>query len=285
MKMIFIAGVTGSGKTSLALQLASTHNLHLISVDSVQIYRNLSIFSNKPTDPQTHFLIDTCDISDTFDVDLFISHCDSEIARAVELKKIPTLVGGTGLYFSRLNFQKTKFDIIKVFLTQERTGLYKRLDTRCENMILEGGLNEVWEMKRMGLDLEKTIGRSIGCRDALILIEELQKGKFEDEILFDKFMNDFKRRTRNYARKQECWFKKKDFVWIDTEKFDPLDFIEKHLCGILDKEELEKVHEQSIKTNINARKVMKTYVSPYRVLSKEMIKKIIEEFKMFISKE
>lgn len=273
MKIILLAGVTGSGKTSLALRLLDHRNFHLISVDSVQIYKFPTIFSNKPTNVSSHAMIDSCDFNDLYDVEAFIKQCYIEINYAKENNKIPLLVGGTGLYFSRLHFEKD--EVLKIFLTQKRHKLYKKLDQRCEEMVMNGGLDEIIEMKNKGFEFDSRIGRSIGCRDAVIYIEKMIKNKEDPNVLFNEFMDSFRKRTRNYARKQECWFKKDKFYWADINKYDAYNIINKFLDGNLDSGELERMDNESRKTNVNANKEMKTYVNEYKMLTKEKIEKIV----------
>lgn len=272
MKVILIAGVTGSGKTKLALSLTQIFNIHLISVDSVQIYKNFSIFSNKPLNEHTHSIMNICDFNDNFDVEIFIKNCYIEIESAFSKNKIPVLVGGTSLYFSRLNFDN--YEVIKIFLTKDRLKLYRKLDRRCENMVLQGGLDEVLEMKKTGLDVNSMLGKSIGCRDALILFENMIMNKESYNNLIKNFMDSFKKRTRNYARKQECWFKKRDFVWIDVDQYDAFEIVVKCIDGNLMEEDLKKISENSKDVNKNAKKELKTYVSRYQLLDEEQITKI-----------
>src|SRR5699024_6644055 len=73
---ISILGVTASGKSGLALRLARhRHDVELVSVDSMQVYRHLDIGTAKPTAPERseipHHLIDVVEPSESFDVSQF----------------------------------------------------------------------------------------------------------------------------------------------------------------------------------------------------------------------
>ena len=98
-----LVGLTASGKSTLALELARRHgDVELVSVDSMQVYRGMDIGTAKPTrherDAVPHHLIDIADPSDEFTVVRF------QAAFAAALGEIETrghravLVGGTGLY-------------------------------------------------------------------------------------------------------------------------------------------------------------------------------------------
>ena len=69
-KVIIITGLTGSGKSGLAIKIAKEFNGEIISADSVQIYKGLDIGSAKE-DKQTmseicHHLIDIKEFNETF---------------------------------------------------------------------------------------------------------------------------------------------------------------------------------------------------------------------------
>ena len=74
-KIVFIVGPTAVGKTAVACELAQRISGEIISCDSMQVYKEVSIASSKP-DPQTllkipHHLIDVVSVADKFDVAFF----------------------------------------------------------------------------------------------------------------------------------------------------------------------------------------------------------------------
>jgi tRNA dimethylallyltransferase len=105
---IFLMGPTASGKTALALQLAEHFPLDLISVDSALVYRGLDIGAAKP-DAATlaqfpHRLIDIRDPAQPYSAAEFSADALREMAAIVANRRIPLLVGGTGLYFRALQY-------------------------------------------------------------------------------------------------------------------------------------------------------------------------------------
>ena len=101
--VICLIGPTASGKTALAFALADRYPVHLISVDSAQIYRGMNIGSAKP-DAATlarypHALIDILDPEEPYSAGRFATDARREIAAAHACGKIPVLVGGTMLYY------------------------------------------------------------------------------------------------------------------------------------------------------------------------------------------
>lgn len=101
-----IVGPTGSGKSRLGLYLAKEWAGHIISADSVQVYRGLNIGTAKPTIEERrlvpHHLVDILDPDETFSAAHFRLQA-SAIIRDLRARGIPVfVVGGTGLYLKAL---------------------------------------------------------------------------------------------------------------------------------------------------------------------------------------
>lgn len=117
-KVICIVGATASGKTSLSVELAKKINGEIISADSMQIYKELSVGTAKVTQEEMqgipHHLIDFVNIREDFSVAQYKLLCYQKIEEIIKKGKIPIIVGGTGLYVSSvindLNFEKTEVD-------------------------------------------------------------------------------------------------------------------------------------------------------------------------------
>lgn len=93
-----IAGPTGIGKTDLAVELA--HRLHgeLISCDSVQVYRSLTIGANKTPTPVPQHMLDLVDWRQPFTAADFVQAASECIRQVLARGATPILVGGTGFY-------------------------------------------------------------------------------------------------------------------------------------------------------------------------------------------
>lgn len=105
-KVLVIAGLTASGKSSLGVKLAHLLNGEIISADSVAVYRELNIGSAKPSiieqDGIKHHLIDVVSIKDGYDVAQFQTLARKAIEIIHSKGKLPIVVGGTGLYINAL---------------------------------------------------------------------------------------------------------------------------------------------------------------------------------------
>ncbi len=101
-KLIVIIGPTASGKTSLAIRLAKKFNGEIVSADSRQIYKELSIGSSKVTPKETqgikHYLIDIVSLKEKFSAQQFKELAIGAIREIIKKGKVPFLVGGTGFY-------------------------------------------------------------------------------------------------------------------------------------------------------------------------------------------
>ncbi|MBP3463215.1 MAG: tRNA (adenosine(37)-N6)-dimethylallyltransferase MiaA [Clostridia bacterium] len=105
-KVIVIAGPTASGKTSLSIELAKRINGEIISSDSMQIYKDMTIGTAKPTteemDGIKHYLIDFVSPDKRYSVAEFKKDAENAIEDILKKGKIPIVVGGTGLYIDTL---------------------------------------------------------------------------------------------------------------------------------------------------------------------------------------
>jgi tRNA dimethylallyltransferase len=106
LPVVFLMGPTASGKTALALELCAELPFEIISVDSAMVYRGMDIGTAKPdADVRAnypHRLIDICDPAETYSAGTFREDALKEIQAIHSTRKIPLLVGGTGLYFRAL---------------------------------------------------------------------------------------------------------------------------------------------------------------------------------------
>lgn len=98
----FVAGPTASGKSAAALHLARVLNAEIVSLDSMAVYRGMTIGTAKPSvadqESVRHHLIDIADPAQDFSVTEFVRlayEAANDIARR---GRIPLFVGGTGLY-------------------------------------------------------------------------------------------------------------------------------------------------------------------------------------------
>ena len=105
-KIIVIVGPTASGKTEFAIETAEKINGEIISADSLQVYKEFSICTSKPTKEQLkrvkHHLIGHIPVSSEYSVYSFVQDAKQKIKEIINNKKTPIVTGGTGLYIDAL---------------------------------------------------------------------------------------------------------------------------------------------------------------------------------------
>jgi tRNA dimethylallyltransferase len=105
-KIIALVGPTAIGKTELALVVAEEFGCEIISMDSMQIYKYMDIGTAKPTVEERqrvpHHLLDFVDPAEPYNVGCYVADARRVIKQIADRDRLPMLVGGTGLYMSRL---------------------------------------------------------------------------------------------------------------------------------------------------------------------------------------
>jgi tRNA dimethylallyltransferase len=105
-KIIVIAGPTACGKTEYAIRVAQHVDGEVVSCDSMQLYKYMSIGSAKPTPEEQaavrHWLVDEIDPRDEFSVARYRDMAKEAINDIISRGKVPVIAGGTGLYLNSL---------------------------------------------------------------------------------------------------------------------------------------------------------------------------------------
>ena len=105
-KIVLISGPTASGKSEFAVKLAKKINGEIVNADSMQVYKELQILSARPKvkDHQNikHYLYGFQSVKKNFSVGDWLKLSKKKITEIKKKKKVPILVGGTGLYFKSL---------------------------------------------------------------------------------------------------------------------------------------------------------------------------------------
>lgn len=106
---IVIAGATAVGKTALSIELAKKLDAVIISADAMQVYKKMNIGTSKITSFEMqgikHYMLDVVEPDEHFDVGMYYDMVNDILKKE---KKIPILVGGTGLYISAITDGLTK---------------------------------------------------------------------------------------------------------------------------------------------------------------------------------
>lgn len=116
-KIIVIAGPTACGKTEYAIRTAKHLDGEIVSCDSMQLYKYMSIGSAKPTEEEQaeirHWLVDEIDPREEFSVARYRDMAKAAIADILSRNKVPVIAGGTGLYLNSLLYDMDFSDTAK----------------------------------------------------------------------------------------------------------------------------------------------------------------------------
>jgi tRNA dimethylallyltransferase len=130
-KIILIAGPTASGKSKLAISLAKKIKGEIINADSMQVYKEFSILSSRPAKLDLkkvkHHLYGFLSSKKHFSTGAWLKLVKKQIKLCVKKKKVPILVGGTGLYFDAITKGITKIPNINFKLRNQIRNLQKKL--------------------------------------------------------------------------------------------------------------------------------------------------------------
>ena len=296
-KIILISGPTASGKSSFAFKVAKNLDGEIINADSMQVYKQLKILSARPDPKQykkiKHHLFGFHDVKKTFSTGDWLKLVNKKIKEVQNRKKVPILVGGTGLYFKALIdglveipnislkyrnqirnlqkklgqkkfyekllkldpsskgkinptdtqrsirayevkkftkkslhewFKKTKSNFMednffKIYIDYPRQELIERINTRTEDMIKNGAINEVKNFIKLKIRRDKSVNKAIGINE---IKEYLKKQKDLNEI-----KEEISIKTRQYAKRQSTWARGNMMNWLKLKPQDINKFLKK----------------------------------------------------------
>ena len=105
-KILLIAGPTASGKSRLAIEIAKKIKGEIINADSMQVYKDFSVLSSRPSIKDLkkvkHYLYGFQSAKKHFSTGAWLKLVKKQIIQCLRNKKIPIIVGGTGLYFEAI---------------------------------------------------------------------------------------------------------------------------------------------------------------------------------------
>ena len=127
--------------------------------------------------------------------------------RLIRALEVSISTGKSYSSFLKKKKKKRDFNIIVLGINQDRLELYDKINARVDNMVESGLINEAKELYNL-----KSLNalNTIGYREVFNYIE--------DKYSLDECINEIKKNTRRYAKRQLTWFKSIDRVeWITPE--------------------------------------------------------------------
>ncbi len=292
-KIIQVLGPTGVGKSRVSIALAKRIGGEIISADSVQVYTDFNIGTDKLSLSERqnipHYLIDILSDCSQFNASMFLERSFAVAEDIRSRGKVPIVCGGTALYlktmitgifpeneekrvsrerlkhiaarrglaglFKKLQqvdplyaskvgqndavriiraleiyynngappseiFKQTRspffeYEFIRIGLDMDRELLYRRIETRVDDMIRRGLLEEVQRLQKKYAPSCPAF-KSLGYKEMLLYMED-------NTICFGETAQQIKQHSRNFAKRQLSWFRQeKDIVWFNPEQIEQI---------------------------------------------------------------
>ena len=104
--VLCVVGPTATGKTKMGVALAKRFDGEVVSVDSMQLYRGMTIGTAAPTQEEMegipHHMVAVADPAESWSAARYVHAADACVQDILGRGKLPVLVGGTGLYLDAL---------------------------------------------------------------------------------------------------------------------------------------------------------------------------------------
>lgn len=206
------------GGTGLYYQ-ALVDNYTFYPMESRQDIRQqwLALIAEKGLDYAYHYL----QAIDPEYAEMISVNDQKRIVRAIEVYQL------TGQPFSKLQ-QKSPgvYNLCAFGFFLEREQLYQRINQRVDEMLANGLIDEVMALRQKGYNLEHNSMQALGYKQVLYYLDGfLSKREMVEEI---------KRETRRYAKRQLTWFKKDSRIqWINLNDYSNIEeLLEKIITSI-----------------------------------------------------
>ena len=133
-KIVLIYGPTASGKSYFAIKLSKKIKGEIINADSMQVYKELKILSAKPSKTNykkiKHHLYGFQSVKKNFSTGDWLKLANQKILDIKKRKKVPILVGGTGLYFKALTDGLVSIPNIPTKFREKVRSLHKKIGNK-----------------------------------------------------------------------------------------------------------------------------------------------------------
>ena len=213
-KIVLIYGPTASGKSDFVIKLAKKIKGEIVNADSMQVYKDLKILTTRPLKKNfqkiKHHLYGSQKFNKNFSTGDWLKIVIKKIKEIKRRKKIPILVGGTGLYFKALTEGLVEIPLIP-------------LKFRNKIRLLQKSIGQERFYKRL-IEIDSLIVNKINSQDVQRSIRA-----YEVKLFTKKSITEWFKSTKSQ-------FKKKDFfkLYIDYPRSELIEKINLRTTEMLD---------------------------------------------------
>ena len=238
-KIILIYGPTASGKSRFAVDLAKRVNGEIVNADSMQVYKELKILSARPFKKDykkiPHHLYGFQNVKKKFSTGQWLKLANKKILDIKKRKKVPILVGGTGLYFKALTEGLVKIPNIPIKFRNKVRNLHKEI-----------GYKKFYSKL---INLDPLVKRYLNSLDSQRVIRAYEIKLFTKKSMYEWFKNT------------KSKYEQKDFykIYIDFPRNELIERINFRTIEMIDKGailEVKKFIQLKVLKNMTASKAI-----------------------------
>ena len=238
-KIILISGPTASGKSNFAIKMANKIDGEIINADSMQVYKKLKILTARPNKKEQknikHHLYGVIDVNKNFSTGQWLKLAIKKIKEIRKKKKIPILVGGTGLYFHSIINGLAKIPNIPLKLRNEVKFIQKKEGQK--------------KFYKKLLKLDKKVDGKFDPNDTQRSIRAFEIKKYTNISMYD------------WLKKTKSAFNENEFLklYIDFNRQELINRISLRTVKMLQKgaiKEVKRFNTQKIKKDSSVNKVI-----------------------------
>lgn len=163
------------------------------------------------------------------------SNDQKRVVRALEVLEVSGQpLSSFGADFENKAQQEIAYRVTQVGLTMERALLYQRIEQRVEDMMKAGLLAETKKLHDAGYAHTLPALQGLGYKQLLRYLR--------GETALEEAVEDIKRETRRFAKRQITWFKRDQRIhWLDVAQYVDLDTLTDEMAAIYMRDEGEAV--------------------------------------------
>ncbi|KAK3189949.1 hypothetical protein Dsin_029510 [Dipteronia sinensis] len=170
-KVVFVMGATGTGKSRLAIDLATRFSAEIVNSDKIQVFKGLDIVTNKVTEEECkgipHHLLGVVEPGSNFTAKDFRNHASLAVESIISRDRLPIIAGGSNSYINALvngvdsDFQ-LRYECCFLWVDVSLPVLYSFVSERVDRMVQMGLVDEVRQIFDPEADNSRGIRRAIG---------------------------------------------------------------------------------------------------------------------------